>query len=132
MRKSFAPSIFADSLFCTQLVHHFLGQMESDIRSLGGCSGADGSKLPTIYTVGYCNNGTTNVACYWTDGKKTDLVSGSLGGLAASICVSNGTICIGGETGTGPCYWTNGVEHDLTPPQQTRHRGCGSMPRGCK
>ncbi len=83
--------------------------------SLGGCSGADGSKLPTIYTAGYYDNGTTYVPCYWTDGKKTDLVSGSLGGLAASISVSNGTVYIGGETDTGPCYWTNGVEHDLTP-----------------
>ncbi len=63
-------------------------------------------------------DGATTVACYWTNGVKTDL-PGNGGAVANSIFVSGSTVYAAGYYNTAApvaCYWTNGVKTDLPVP----------------
>jgi hypothetical protein len=83
---------------------------------------------PTLLTRGGGNHGTTsgavfadnhlyvlglvdNTYCYWVDGTKKDLPSGS---SISSLTASGGAVYIAGSS-SGPCYWDgNGVKTALT------------------
>ncbi len=65
----------------------------------------------TVYTAGWCSNGSTTIACFWTNGSRTDLPGE--GGIARSIFVSGDTVYVAGFVGDTPCFWTNGSRTDL-------------------
>lgn len=67
-----------------------------------------------VYVAGYYKDGTNQIACYWLNGAKYDL----LGGRSAEEIYHDGTdLYIGGTTysgGTSLCYWKNDIKTDLT------------------
>ena len=71
-----------------------------------------------VYTAGYYNNGTVDVACYWVGDQRTDLTDGVQDGRATGIFVSAGTVYTSGfymKNGSiyTPCYWTGTTVTDL-------------------
>jgi hypothetical protein len=94
---------------------------------LSSCNqpGSSGSAVETadVYAVGYyINSDGYEVACYWKNGTRTDLVPDiaiSSVGRAEAITVSDGDIYIAGyylDSGGWwhACYWKNGTRHDMT------------------
>lgn len=72
-----------------------------------------------IFVGGYYSNGTQNVACYWKDGIRFDLASGSTGNaMVQSLTAdSTGNVSFGGYYSDGtklvPCIWTSNGRTDL-------------------
>lgn len=49
------------------------------------------------------------IACYWEDGRRTDLEQGE----AHDLCVQGGDVYVTGSAQGNPCYWVNGSRHSL-------------------
>jgi hypothetical protein len=74
----------------------------------------------TVIAAGF-TSGSREVACYWKNGVKTDLITGGSGNSNATAVVVDGVdVYISGFYNNGgnqtACYWKNGVKTDLPMP----------------
>jgi hypothetical protein len=65
----------------------------------------------TVYTASWYSVGFRTIACFWTNGIRTDLPGDR--GFTNSIFVSGDTVYVAGSVGDIPCFWTNGSRTDL-------------------
>ena len=69
-----------------------------------------------VYVAGGITKGTNSFAtpCYWKNDTEVDLPSGSYGGIAYGIAVSDTNVYVAGKSGNVAVLWVNGVAHALT------------------
>jgi hypothetical protein len=90
---------------------------ETEENNPGSDDNGGGSSSPpqtTIYTAGYYNDGTNDIACYWVDGVKKDLEIPADAGdsRAHAVYVYNGDVYTAGyytdaSSNDVACYWKN-------------------------
>jgi hypothetical protein len=73
--------------------------------------------VPNVYVAGQYNDGNSR-ACYWLNGKRTDLDGGNMNTYVTAITVADGDVYIAGYYEySSPkyiaCYWKNGTRIDL-------------------
>jgi hypothetical protein len=70
-------------------------------------SGAD------IYAAGIYTEGGVDKACYWKNGKKTDLPAGTSESISRAITIAGKDVYMAGACTEGgilrACYWKNGI-----------------------
>jgi len=63
-----------------------------------------------VYVCGRYYSGS-HKACLWTNDVRSDLVGGN---NAEALCVSGGSLYVGGSSAAGACYWVNGEGSNLS------------------
>ena len=76
-------------------------------------SSVPGGSIDIYFTGYYKDYGGKEIACYWKNGEKTDLYSGSGNSRAAWGSLICGGYYVDGGGKEIACYWENGVKTDL-------------------